>query len=49
MLLFLVKKSRIDIDNVTRELSKANDGVNHVVFNESLHVIKKILDTKCFG
>ena len=46
MSLYLVKHSRPDITNVTREISKANNGVNPVAFKELLHVIKYVLDIK---
>ena len=46
MLLYLVKHSWLDLANMTKELSKANDGVNPAAYKELLHVIKYILDTK---
>ena len=46
MLLFLMKHSRPDIANATRELSKENDGANPAAFNEMLHVIRYALGTK---
>ena len=49
MLFYLVKHSRSDIANSTRELSKAKNEVNPVVFKELLHMTKYILDTKNFG
>ena len=49
MLLYLVKHSCPDLANMTRELSKTNNGVNLAAFKESLHVIKYILDTKNLG
>ena len=49
MLLFLVTHSRPEIANMSRELSKANDGANPVAFKKLLHVIKQVLDTTNFG
>ena len=49
MLLFLVKHSRPDIVNMTRELSKASDGANLVAFKDLLYVIIYILDKKNFS
>ena len=46
MLLYLVKHSRPDIANVTRELSKANDGANPAAYKELLSVIKYSLKQK---
>ena len=46
MLLSFVKQSRPNIANMTRDLSKANDGANPSVFKELLHVIRSLLDTK---
>ena len=45
-LLHLVKHSMLDIAKTTGELSKANDGENHVTFEELVQVIKYALDTK---
>ena len=49
MLLYLVKHSRPDIANATRELSKANNGVNPVVYKELLRMIKYIVETENLG
>ena len=49
LLLFLVKHSRLDIANATRELSKANDGMNPASFKELLCVIKHVLGMKNLG
>ena len=49
MTLYLVKHSSPDIANITRKLSKANDGVNTVAFKELLHMIKHVLDRKNLG
>ena len=49
MLLFLVKHSRPDIANVTRELSKSMDKANPAAFKELKRVIKFVLDTKNYG
>ena len=49
MLLFLVKHSRPDIANVTRELSKSMDKANPAAFKELKRVIKFVLDTKDYG
>ena len=46
MLLYLVKYSCPNLANITRELSKANNGVNPAAYKELLCVIKYILDTK---
>ena len=46
MLLYLVKHSCPDLTNMTRELSKANDGANTAFYKELLHVIKYVLDMK---
>ena len=34
---------------VTRELFKANNGANPAAYNELLHVVKYVLDTKMLG
>ena len=39
MLLYLVKHSRPDIANTTKELLKGNDGTNSATFKELLYVI----------
>ena len=49
MLLYLVKHSRPDIANATRELSKSMDGATEVGFQELLRVIKYVLDTEKYG
>ena len=49
MLLYLVKHSRPNMANVTRELSKANDGANPTVYKELLRMIKYILETENLG
>ena len=49
MLLYLVKHSCLDLANVTRELSKANDGANPAAYKELLNVIRYVLDTKNLG
>ena len=49
MLLYLVKHSRPDIANATRELSKSMDGATEVGFQELLRVIKYVLDTENYG
>ena len=46
MLLYLVKHSCPNLANVTRELSKANDGANPAAYKELLHVIKYVLNMK---
>ena len=46
MLLYLVKHSCPDHANTTRELSKANDGLNPAAYKELLIVIKYVLNTK---
>ena len=49
MLLYLIKHSHPDLANVTRELSKANDGVNSAAYKELLCVIKDVLNKKNLG
>ena len=49
MLLYLVKHSCPNLDNVTRELSKANDGANAAADKELLCVIKYVFDMKNLG
>ena len=49
MLLYLVKHSRPDIANATRELSKVLDGATPSSFKEMHRVIKYVLDTKTKG
>ena len=41
MLLYLVKHSSPNLANMTRELSKVNNGANPAGFKELLHVIKE--------
>ena len=49
MLLYLVKHSRPDIGNVTRELSKVMDGATHAAMKELMRTIKFVLSTKEWG
>jgi hypothetical protein len=49
MLLYLVKHSRPDIANATRELSKCMDGATPAALKELFRVIKFVLDTRNFG
>ena len=49
MLLELVKHSCPNLANVTRELSKVNDGANPTAYEDLLHVIRYVLDTKNLG
>ena len=49
MLLFLIKPSRPDIANCTRELSKVLDGATESAYKEMLRVIKFVTDTKNWG
>ena len=49
MLFYLVKHLHPDLANVTRELSKANDGTNPVAYKKLLHVIKYVIDMKNLG
>ena len=49
MLLYLVKHLHPNLANMTRELSKANNGANPAAYNELLHVIMYALDTKNLG
>ena len=49
MLLYLGKHLCPDLANVTRELLKANDGVNPLAYKELLHVIKHVLDMRNLG
>ena len=48
MLLYLVKHLHPDLANVTRDLLKANKGVNLAAYKKFL-VIKYVLDTKNLG
>ena len=49
MSLFLVNHSRPDIANVTKELFKANDGVNPAAFCELIQVIRCVHNIKNLG
>ena len=49
MLLYLMKHSRPNIADVTRELSKANNEVNPAAYKELLHVIKYVIETENLG
>ena len=49
MLLYLVKHSRPDIANSTRELSKVMDKPTPAAMKELMRVIKYVLDTKDYG
>ena len=49
MLLYLVKHLHLDLTNMTRELSKANDGSNPAAYKELLSVIRYVLDMKNLG
>ena len=49
MLLYLIKHSRPNLANMTRELSKANVSANLTTFKELLRVIKYVLDTEMLG
>ena len=49
MLLYLVKHSRPNIANATRELSKANDGANPAAYKELLCMIKYVIKTENLG
>ena len=49
MLNYLVKHSRPDISNCTRELSKVLDGSTPASYKEMLRVIKYVLDTRTLG
>ena len=49
MLLYLVKHSRPDIANVTRELSKSMDRATPAAYKELGRVIKFVLDTRDYG
>ena len=49
VLLYLVKHLHPNLANVTRELSKANNGMNPVAYKALLCVIKYVLDTKNLG
>ena len=49
MLNYLVKHSRPDIANCTRELSKVLDGSTPASYKEMLRVIKYVLDTRTLG
>ena len=47
--MYLVKHSCPNLANVTREVSKANDGANPAAYKELLHVIKYVIDTNNLG
>ena len=49
MLLFLMKHSRHNISNMTRDQSKANNDANSAAFGELQSVIRSVLDTKKLG
>ena len=49
MLLYLVKHSRPDITNATRELSKVMDGATEAHRKEMLRIIGFMLGTKTWG
>ena len=49
MLLFLVKHTRPDIANCTRELSKVLDGATVSAYKEMTRIIKFVLDTSDYG
>ena len=49
MLLYLVKHSHLNLANMSRELSKVNNGSNPATYKELLHVIKYVLDTNNLG
>ena len=49
MLLYLIKHSRPDIANPTRELSKVMDGATKAAMKEMKRIIKFVLDTKEWG
>ena len=49
MLLYLVKHLHPDLANMTRELSKANDGTNPGAYKELLHVNRYVINTKNLG
>ena len=49
MLLFLIKHSRPDIANCTRELSKVLDGATVSAYKEMIRVIKFVVSTKEWG
>ena len=49
MLLYLVKYSRPDIANATRELSKVMDGPTEAAMKELFRLVKFVLDTKDKG
>ena len=49
MLLYLVKHLHPNLANMTRELSKANNGANPTAYQELLCVIKHVIDTKNLG
>ena len=48
-LLYLMKYSHPNLANVTRELSKANDGANLAAYKELLCMVKYVLNMKNLG
>ena len=46
MLLYLVKHWHPNLANMTRKLSKANNGANPAAYKELQHIIRYVLDTK---
>ena len=49
MLLFLIKYSRPDLSNVTRELAKCMDGATDAAMKEVCRAIKFVIDTEDYG
>ena len=49
MLLYLVRHLCPDLANMTRKLSKANNGANPMAYKENLSVIRYVLDMKNLG
>jgi hypothetical protein len=49
MLLYLVKHSRPDIANATRELTKVLDGATGAHWKATTRIIKYVFDTKMFS
>ena len=49
MLLYLVKHTRPDLTNATRELTKVMDGATQAAMKELLRVLKFAIDTKEYG
>jgi hypothetical protein len=48
MLLYLIKKSILEIENLVRELDKCMDGATLAACKEMLRVIRFLLDTQFF-